>query len=70
MLAEKRWNLMEQGSEEISEHLAMELNVPKVLSQLLVQRGITTKEEALRFFNPSLSELHDPFLMKDVLKPQ
>ena len=33
------------------------------VSQLLVQRGITTLEEADRFFNPSLSGLHDPFLM-------
>ncbi|MFI3263281.1 MAG: single-stranded-DNA-specific exonuclease RecJ [Rikenellaceae bacterium] len=68
MLAEKRWNHMEQGSVEVSEHLAMELRIPKVLSQLLVQRGITSSEEANRFFNPSLSELHNPFLMKDMDK--
>lgn len=68
MLAEKRWNLIEQGSSEVSEHLATELNIPKVLSKLLVNRGVTTKEEALRFFNPSLSELHDPFLMRDMDK--
>jgi len=38
------------------------------VSQLLVQRGITTLEEADRFFNPSLSGLHDPFLMPDMDK--
>jgi len=38
------------------------------VSQLLVQRGITTIEEADRFFNPSLSDLHDPFLMPDMDK--
>lgn len=68
MLAEKRWNLAEQGSAEISEHLAAELNIPEVLSNLLVQRGITSFQEAKNFFNPSLSELHNPFLMKDMDK--
>ncbi|MBD5347349.1 MAG: single-stranded-DNA-specific exonuclease RecJ [Bacteroides sp.] len=41
--------------------------VPPV-SQLLAQRGITTVEEAERFFNPSLADLHDPFLMPDMDK--
>lgn len=68
MLAEKRWNLLEQGSEQISETLGAGLNIPRVLSNLLVQRGIKTVEEAERFFSPSLSELHDPFLMKDMDK--
>lgn len=38
------------------------------VSQLLVERGITTLEEADRFFNPSLASLHDPFLMPDMDK--
>lgn len=42
-------------------------NTPPI-SRLLVQRGITTIEEAERFFNPSLSGLHDPFLMPDMDK--
>ena len=35
---------------------------------MLVQRGITNYEEAKTFFRPSLSQLHDPFLMKDMDK--
>lgn len=39
-----------------------------VLCRLLVQRGITTEAEAHLFFNPDWSQLHDPFLMKDMDK--
>ncbi|MBS7352487.1 MAG: single-stranded-DNA-specific exonuclease RecJ, partial [Muribaculaceae bacterium] len=38
------------------------------IAELLVQRGITSVANAERFFNPSLSDLHDPFLMKDMDK--
>ena len=38
------------------------------VSQLLVQRGITSVEEAEKFFHPSLKDLHDPFLMPDMDK--
>ena len=39
-----------------------------VIARLLVQRGITTYNEAKAFFRPRLSDLHDPFLMKDMEK--
>jgi single-stranded-DNA-specific exonuclease len=42
------------------------LGVDPVLASLLVQRGVTTFEQARSFFRPDLSELHDPFLMKDM----
>ena len=38
------------------------------MSQLLVQRGVTSVEEADRFFNPRLKNLHDPYLMPDMDK--
>ena len=37
-----------------------------MLASLLVTRGVHTFEEARSFFRPSLSALHDPFLMKDM----
>lgn len=46
--------------------LSRSINVNPALATLLVQRGITTFEEARRFFRPSLDDLHDPFLMKDM----
>ena len=48
--------------------LAQALNVDHNISNLLVQRGIYTFEDAKNFFRPSLSNLHDPFLMKDMDK--
>lgn len=40
----------------------------RIIASLLLQRGITSFEEAKAFFNPSLADLHDPFLMKDMDK--
>ena len=65
---EKKWVLKPQGSEEDIIRLSSELNINRILATLLLQRGITTYNEAKSFFRPSLSELHDPFLMKDMDK--
>ncbi|MFI3266899.1 MAG: single-stranded-DNA-specific exonuclease RecJ [Rikenellaceae bacterium] len=66
MSAEKRWVTKPQGDSMTVETLAASLNIPKVLANLLVQRGITTHSKAWEFFNPKLETLHDPFLMKDM----
>jgi single-stranded-DNA-specific exonuclease len=63
---EKRWVTKESSDREIVKSLAEELNIDRNLAELLVQRGITTFEQARAFFRPSLSNLHDPFLMKDM----
>ncbi|WP_461532497.1 single-stranded-DNA-specific exonuclease RecJ [Sinomicrobium sp.] len=46
--------------------LAKELEVDELITYLLVQRGISSFEDARRFFRPSLNDLHDPFSMKDM----
>ncbi len=46
--------------------LSAEVGIDRVLAQLLVARGVETFEEARRFFRPSLDDLFDPFLMKDM----
>ena len=61
-----RWTLKPEPNEEEVEKLTKELGIDKVLSRLLVQRGIKTFDEAKEFFRPSLDNLHDPFLMKDM----
>ena len=68
MPIDKRWVIKPQGESEKVANLASQLNIPPVLANLLVQRGIATYNEATRFFNPKLSDLHDPFLMKDMDK--
>ncbi|TDI70533.1 MAG: single-stranded-DNA-specific exonuclease RecJ [Bacteroidetes bacterium] len=63
-----RWTLKPKPSEENSSKLAKELGVDVLIASLLLQRGIETYEAARNFFRPSLSDLHDPFLMKDMDK--
>ena len=65
---EKRWVRAIQGNKELTEALAEELKIDKCLAQILVQRGISTFEEARHFFRPAMEEIHDPFLMKDMDK--
>src|SRR5512146_1638044 len=47
---------------------ARDLNIPVILSKILIARGIDTNSQAKEFFMPDLSKLHDPFLMKDMDK--
>jgi single-stranded-DNA-specific exonuclease len=65
---EKRWVLKKQGDEGLVQHLSEVLNTSEKLSSLLVQRGITTFDEAKTYFRPQLEKLHDPYLMKDMEK--
>lgn len=63
-----RWTFPSPVNSKTTKQLAESLNVEPLIAQLLVQRGIETFEEARRFFRPELSDLHDPFLMKDMDK--
>lgn len=49
-----------------STQLAKDLNISKSLAILLWQRGVNDFDSAKVFFTPSLENLHDPFLMKDM----
>lgn len=66
MGTDKKWILKESGDRETISRLSAELGIDPILARLLEQRGIKTFEEARRFFRPSLSSLHDPFMMKDM----
>ena len=61
-----RWTIKPKPKQEDIDTLANTLNVDSLVAQLLLQRGISTFEEAKHFFRPQLSDLHDPFLMKDM----
>jgi len=63
-----RWTLKPKPSEGKVKHLAQTLNVEEFVATLLVQRGIETYEEARQFFRPTLADLHNPYLMKDMDK--
>lgn len=61
-----RWTLKPTHDDEQVMALAEILKVDRMIAQLLLQRGITSYEEAKKFFRPQLSDLHDPFLMTDM----
>ena len=61
----KKW-VRKKIDKNIVENLAKDLGVDKIISHLLVLRGIKTFAEAECFFRPKISHLHDPFLMKNM----
>lgn len=61
-----RWTIKPKPKQEDINTLATSLKVDDIVAQLLLQRGISTYEESKDFFRPQLSQLHDPFLMKDM----
>lgn len=65
-----KWNYLPLTSEEqkLESELARRYANCSPVSELLVQRGITSIAEAEKFFHPSLRDLHDPFLMPDMNK--
>ncbi|SDM07880.1 single-stranded-DNA-specific exonuclease [Catalinimonas alkaloidigena] len=60
---EKRWSYRPTPSSEQVERLSRAIHVNETLACLLIQRGITTFDDAKDFFRPSLDDLHDPFQM-------
>ena len=67
-ILETRWIIAQDVDKQLVKGLSESLGIDEKLAVLLVQRGITNYDEAKNFFRPSLSQLHDPFLMKDMDK--
>jgi single-stranded-DNA-specific exonuclease len=63
-----RWNLKSKPEREKVQALQNALQVDEIIATLLVQRGIETFEQAKTFFRPTLEDLHNPYLMKDMDK--
>ena len=66
MTRECKWIVKERADAAKVEKLSAEVGIDRVLADLLVKRGVETFEQARSFFRPSLDDLHDPFLMKDM----
>jgi single-stranded-DNA-specific exonuclease len=62
----REWINKEPGEVKAVTELSASLNIDTVLANLLVQRNIKTFDQARVFFRPGLSDLHDPFLMKNM----
>lgn len=65
---QKRWVIKNKGDNVLVMELSRALNINTILANLLVQRGVSSFDEAKNFFRPRLTQLHDPFLMKDMEK--
>jgi len=63
---EIRWKAKPVPNSEIVAKLSAEINVSEAIATILVQRGIDTFDKAKAYFRPQLSDLHDPFLLKDM----
>ena len=63
-----RWTLKPTPDSQTVKSFAQSLQIPIKIAALLQQRGVDTYEKAKKFFRPSLEDLHDPFLMKDMDK--
>jgi single-stranded-DNA-specific exonuclease len=63
-----RWKTIPLPPEEKINTIAQAIQVEKTIATLLVQRGIETYDQAKQFFRPSLKDLHNPYLMKDMDK--
>jgi single-stranded-DNA-specific exonuclease len=63
---QKRWAENSGENQQVIADLQAALQVDEVIARLLVNRGITTFDDAKYFFRPDMGHLHDPFLMKDM----
>lgn len=61
-----RWTLKPEPNKEIVKKLSEELGVDKTIARILCQREVTTFDKAKKFFRPSLKDVHNPFIMKDM----
>ena len=61
-----RWTIYPKPDPQKIVDLAQVLGVDTNIASLLVQRGIESYDEAKKYFRPSLEDLHNPFLMKDM----
>ena len=68
MISKWNYHTLTSEEEELCDRLSSELGLSRSIASLLIQRGIKTPEAAKKYFRPQLSDLHDPFLMKDMDK--
>ena len=63
-----RWNYstLTDYQKNKKDELTKELNLLPIIAELLVNKGLDSKEEVMKYLYPSLDDLHDPFLLPDM----
>ena len=64
---EKRWKILQADADKTAV-LQQSLKINNALCSILVQRGFDSYDKAKHYFRPQLTDLHDPWLMKDMDK--
>ena len=65
---QKEWIIREKADKELIDRLSAELNFSKPMTNLLIQRGVKSYDDARSFFKPTLQDIHNPYLMQDMKK--
>lgn len=63
---DNRWVIQPKGETSKVNQLSTDLGIPKLIANLLIQRKINSYEQARKFFRPRLTDLYNPYLMKDM----
>jgi single-stranded-DNA-specific exonuclease len=63
-----QWILKKPADEEVADTLSSSLGYNALICKILAMRNIGNYAEARAFFKPKKSDIHDPFLMKDMRK--
>jgi len=63
-----KWVILNDIDKETVQNYAQRLNVPPIISRILLNRGIDTIEKAKLFFRGKMENLYDPFLLSDMEK--
>lgn len=66
--AKFKWELADNAPSLTVDNLEKELGISRILATLLAQQGIDSTEQAKKFFEPSMEEIHDPTLLHDMDK--
>ncbi|RLC46709.1 MAG: single-stranded-DNA-specific exonuclease RecJ [Candidatus Cloacimonadota bacterium] len=65
---QKKWIFCENNNNEDVKRLAKKLNAPKIVANLLLNKGLHNSKEITQFFYPCINDLHDPYLFPDMEK--
>jgi single-stranded-DNA-specific exonuclease len=60
------WLITGNSHPEIQQEFTETLGLPPIVSKILINRGVHSREDARKFFKPSWDDLYDPFLIKDM----
>jgi len=67
-MTQKKWLVKSAPAADTITELGEQLNVSSIVAEMLLQRGITTFDDARKFFRPNQTDVHDPLLMKNMEK--